>query len=288
MTAVLRHELSSYFTNVTGYVFGAFLLLFAGIYTMVINLQSASPYFEYVLMNMDFIFLIIVPILTMRVIAEERRQKTDQLLYSLPLTMTQVALGKYLAMLVIFLIPVAVIGVYPLVLTAFGAVYLPAAYGALTGFFFLGASLIAIGMFISSLTESQAVAAGLCFVVMLLNYFISSLASYVPSTAFASFLCVAVCILVLGLIFRLLTRSGFAALVLTIVLEGGLVAAYTFRSADFQGLFPNLMEQLSLFDRFYEFVNGTFDLTAIVYYLTVIAVLVFLTVQSLEKRRWSE
>ena len=288
MTAVLRHELSSYFTNVTGYVFGAFLLLFAGIYTMVINLQSASPYFEYVLMNMDFIFLIIVPILTMRVIAEERRQKTDQLLYSLPLTMTQVALGKYLAMLVIFLIPVAVIGVYPLVLTAFGAVYLPAAYGALKGFFFLGASLIAIGMFISSLTESQAVAAGLCFVVMLLNYFISSLASYVPSTAFASFLCVAVCILVLGLIFRLLTRSGFAALVLTIVLEGGLVAAYTFRSADFQGLFPNLMEQLSLFDRFYEFVNGTFDLTAIVYYLTVIAVFVFLTVQSLEKRRWSE
>lgn len=288
MTAVLRHELSSYFTNVTGYVFGAFLLLFAGIYTMVINLQSASPYFEYVLMNMDFIFLIIVPILTMRVIAEERRQKTDQLLYSLPLTMTQVALGKYLAMLVIFLIPVAVIGVYPLVLTAFGAVYLPAAYGALTGFFFLGASLIAIGMFISSLTENQAVAAGLCFVVMLLNYFISSLASYVPSTAFASFLCVAVCILVLGLIFRLLTRSGFAALVLTIVLEGGLVAAYTFRSADFQGLFPNLMEQLSLFDRFYEFVNGTFDLTAIVYYLTVIAVFVFLTVQSLEKRRWSE
>ena len=288
MTAVLRHELYSYFTNVTGYVFGAFLLLFAGIYTMVINLQSASPYFEYVLMNMDFIFLIIVPILTMRVIAEERRQKTDQLLYSLPLTMTQVALGKYLAMLVIFLIPVAVIGVYPLVLTAFGAVYLPAAYGALTGFFFLGASLIAIGMFISSLTESQAVAAGLCFVVMLLNYFISSLASYVPSTAFASFLCVAVCILVLGLIFRLLTRSGFAALVLTIVLEGGLVAAYTFRSADFQGLFPNLMEQLSLFDRFYEFVNGTFDLTAIVYYLTVIAVFVFLTVQSLEKRRWSE
>lgn len=160
MTAVFRHELSSYFTNVTGYVFGAFLLLFAGIYTMAINLQSASPYFEYVLMNMDFIFLIIVPILTMRVIAEERRQKTDQLLYSLPLTMTQVALGKYLAMLVIFLIPVAIIGVYPLVLTAFGDVYLPAAYGALVGFFFLGASLIAIGMFISSLTESQAVPPG--------------------------------------------------------------------------------------------------------------------------------
>lgn len=288
MTAILKHELKSYFHSLTAYVFGAFLLVMVGLGSVYYNLMAAVSNFEYVLSFGSIIFVIIVPLLTMRVIAEERRQKTDQLLYSLPLTMTQVALGKYLAMLVIFLIPVAVIGVYPLVLTAFGAVYLPAAYGALTGFFFLGASLIAIGMFISSLTESQAVAAGLCFVVMLLNYFISSLASYVPSTAFASFLCVAVCILVLGLIFRLLTRSGFAALVLTIVLEGGLVAAYTFRSADFQGLFPNLMEQLSLFDRFYEFVNGTFDLTAIVYYLTVIAVFVFLTVQSLEKRRWSE
>ena len=288
MTAVLRHELSSYFTNVTGYVFGAFLLLFAGIYTMVINLQSASPYFEYVLMNMDFIFLIIVPILTMRVIAEERRQKTDQLLYSLPITTVQVVLGKYLALLVVYAVPLCLISLYPLIFSQYGDVYLPTSYGSILAFLVLGAALIALGMFLSSLTESQAVAAGLCFVVMLLNYFISSLASYVPSTAFASFLCVAVCILVLGLIFRLLTRSGFAALVLTIVLEGGLVAAYTFRSADFQGLFPNLMEQLSLFDRFYEFVNGTFDLTAIVYYLTVIAVFVFLTVQSLEKRRWSE
>ena len=200
-------------------------------------------------------------------------------------------LGKYLAMLVVFLIPVAVIAVYPLMLIAIrGGV----SAGGLRRSDGLSScwepALIAIGMFISSLTESQAVAAGLCFVVMLLNYFISSLASYVPSTAFALLYCAWLsCILVLGLIFRLLTRSGFAALVLTIVLEGGLVAAYTFRQRRLPGLVPrDLMEQLSLFDRFYEFVNGTFDLTAIVYYLTVIAVFVFLTVQSLEKRRWSE
>ena len=288
MTAVLRHELSSYFTNVTGYVFGAFLLLFAGIYTMVINLQSASPYFEYVLMNMDFIFLIIVPILTMRVIAEERRQKTDQLLYSLPLTMTQVALGKYLAMLVIFLIPVAVIGVYPLVLTAFGAVYLPAAYGALTGFFFLGASLIAIGMFISSLTESQAVAAGLCFVVMLVNYFISDLASYFSASAMASFWAFTVLILLVGGIFRLMTRNNGVSLVLVGILEGLLILGSVLGGEDFAGLFPSMVEGLSLFERFYQFVDGVFDLTSLVYFLTVIGVFLFLTVQSLEKRRWSE
>lgn len=105
MKAVFRHELSSYFTGMTGYVFGAFLLLFAGIYTMAVNLNAGLSNFEYVLSNLSFIFLIIVPILTMRVIAEERRQRTDQLLYSLPLSMTGVALGKYAALLVVFLVP---------------------------------------------------------------------------------------------------------------------------------------------------------------------------------------
>lgn len=153
MRAVFRHELSSYFTGVTGYVFSAFLLLFTGIYTMVYNLQSASVHFEYVLGSMSFVFLIIVPILTMRVLAEERRQKTDQLLYSLPLTMTQVVLGKFAAMLVVFAAPMAVICLYPVVLSAYGNVYLPAAYGAIVGFFFLGMALLAIGMYISSVTE---------------------------------------------------------------------------------------------------------------------------------------
>ena len=94
-------------------------------------------------------FLIIVPILTMRVFAEEKRQKTDQLLYSLPLTMTEVVMGNYIAMLVMFLIPLCIIGIYPAVLSHFGKVNLAAAYGALVGFFFLGAALLAVGAFIS-------------------------------------------------------------------------------------------------------------------------------------------
>ena len=286
MTAILRHELSSYFTNVTGYVFGAFLLLFAGIYTMVINLQSASPYFEYVLMNMDFIFLIIVPILTMRVIAEERRQKTDQLLYSLPLTMTQVALGKYLAMLVIFLIPVAIIGVYPLVLTAFGDVYLPAAYGALAGFFFLGASLIAIGMFISSLTESQGMAAGLCVVVMLFCYYSASLADYISSTAF-NVAALLVLSALLAMLVRRLTRSDVAGLIILTLCVAAVVITWLVSPTSLETLIPDLMNQLSLFERFYTFVNGVFDVTAIIYYISVAVFFLFLCVQSWEKKRYN-
>ncbi len=288
MTAVFRHELSSYFKSVSGYVFGAFLLLFAGIYTTDINLNAGLTNFEYVLDYMCIIFLIIVPILTMRVVAEERRQRTDQLLYSLPLTMTEVVLGKYGALLVVFLAPMAVIGVYPLILSAFGNVYLPAAYSAWLGFFLLGAALLAIGMFISSLTESQAVAAGLCFVVMLVNYFITSLAGFISTTAFASFASFTVVILALAGIVWFMTRSGLASGVLALVLEAVLLFFYAGDTSAFEGLFPEVMENLSLFDQFYQFVNGVFDLRAVVYLLSVSGLFLFLTVQSLEKRRWSE
>ena len=288
MTAVFRHELSSYFKSVSGYVFGAFLLLFAGIYTTDINLNAGLTNFEYVLDYMCIIFLIIVPILTMRVVAEERRQRTDQLLYSLPLTMTEVVLGKYGALLVVFLAPMAVIGVYPLILSAFGNVYLPAAYSAWLGFFLLGAALLAIGMFISSLTESQAVAAGLCFVVMLVNYFITSLAGFISTTAFASFASFTVVILALAGIVWFMTRSGLASGVLALVLEAVLLFFYAGDTSALEGLFPEVMENLSLFDQFYQFVNGVFDLRAVVYLLSVSGLFLFLTVQSLEKRRWSE
>lgn len=288
MTAVFRHELSSYFKSVSGYVFGAFLLLFGGIYTTDINLNAGLTNFEYVLDYMCIIFLIIVPILTMRVVAEERRQRTDQLLYSLPLTMTEVVLGKYEALLVVFLAPMAVIGVYPLILSAFGNVYLPAAYSAWLGFFLLGAALLAIGMFISSLTESQAVAAGLCFLVMLVNYFITSLADFISTTAFASFAAFTVVILALAGIVWFMTRSGLASGVLALVLEAVLLFFYAGDTSAFEGFFPEVMENLSLFDQFYQFVNGVFDLRAVVYLLSVSGLFLFLTVQSLEKRRWSE
>lgn len=288
MSAVYKHEVSSYFTNVTGYVFGAFLLLFAGIYMMAYNLRSAYTNFEYVLGGMSFVFLVTVPILTMKIIAEEKRQRTDQLLYSLPMGMTEVVLGKYLALLTVFALPVLIICVYPLVLRLFGNVWLPAAYSAVLGFYLLGAALIAIGMFISSITESQAVAAGLCFVVMLLNYFITSLASFASSTASGSLLAFTVLVLLIGALFRLMTRSGFASIVLMIVLEGALLLGFILDSSAFEGLFPEVMEQLSLFDRFYDFVYGIFDLGSVVYFLTVIGVFLFLSVQSLEKRRWSE
>ena len=287
MKAVFRHELSSYFRTMTGYLFIGFLLLFVGVYSYVYNIQNSLANFESVLSGMSFVFLLIIPVLTMGVIADEKRRNTDQLLYSLPLSMTEVVLGKYFAMLVVLLIPTAIICIYPLVLNLFGNVYLLKTFGAIIGFFFLGAALIAVGMFVSSLTESPAVAAGICFLLLLLNYFMSSLSGYLPATATPSLIAMTALVLIAALIIWMMTRSVGAAGIFAAAAVSILVVLYLVNATWFAGLFPKIMSGLSLFERFNSFVDGVFDVKALIFYMTVCVLFVFLSIQSMDKRRWS-
>lgn len=287
MIAVLKHELRLYFHSLTAYVFGAILLAFVGIGAMLYNIQAAVSNFEFVLSFGSLVFVVIVPILTMRVIAEERKQKTDQLLYALPITTTQVILGKYLALLVVYLIPLALISLYPLLFAQFGEVYLPTSYGSIFAFFVLGAALIALGVFISSLTDNQGFAAGIGIAAILLNYYSVSLSEYISSTAFGSLAALCVLVVLLAMLVKYLTKNEtlayFGAGGLLVLIMG----FYMYDPTKFEGLLPQVMADLSLFERFYVFVNGVFDMTAIVYYLTAIVFFLFLAVQSLEKRRYN-
>jgi len=287
MSAVFRHELRGYFHSLTAYVFGAFLLAVVGLGSMLYNLEAAVSNFEFVLSFASIIFVVIVPILTMRTIAEERKQRTDQLLYSLPITTTQVILGKYFALLVVYLIPLAVISLYPLLFSQFGEVYLPTSYGSLLAFFLLGAALLAVGMFLSSLTDNQGFAAGLGIAAILLNYYSVSLAEYTSSTASGSLIALYVFALLFGVVIRSLTRNENLAYGVTFVLIAALAVLYFTDSSAFEGLLPDIMTKLSLFRQLSSFVNGAFDLTAIVYYLSVTGFFLFLSVQSLEKRRYN-
>lgn len=287
MKAVLKHELSGYFHSLTAYVFGAFLLVFVGIGSMLYNIQQAVANFEYVLGFISLIFVGLVPILTMRVLAEERKQRTDQLLYSLPITTTDIILGKYLALLVVFLIPLVIVAFYPLIFAKFGDVYLLTSYGSLIAFFIMGAALIAIGMFISSLTENLGMAAGICVAVVLFNYYSVSLADYISSSVIGSIIALVVLILIVGLIIKILTKNDAVAAGVAAVLLIAVAVIYFAKKSVFEGLLPNIMKTLSLFERFYSFVNGVFDMTAIVLYLSVIVFFLFLCVQSLEKRRYN-
>lgn len=287
MIAIFKHELRSYFHSLTAYVFGAFLLAFMGLGAMLYNIQAAYSNFEFVLSFGSLVLVVIVPILTMRVLAEERRQKTDQLLYSLPITTVEIILGKYLAMLVLFLIPMAVISLYPLIFSQFGDVYLPTSYGSILAFFIMGSALIALGMFISSLTDNQGLAAGIGIAVILFNYYSVSLSEQVSSTAIGSVIATLVLILILGAVIRFLTKNENLAFWCCIALIAIVIALFYLDSSAFEGLLPSLMAKLSLFDRFTVIVNGVFDMTAIIYYLSVIVFFLFLSVQSLEKRRYN-
>lgn len=287
MKAVCKHELRNYFHSLTAYVFGAFLLAFVGFGAMLYNLQAAVSNFEYVLDFGSLVLVVIVPILTMRVVAEERRQKTDQLLYSLPITTFQVIVGKYLALLVIYLIPLAVISIYPLIFSQFGEVYLPTSYGSIFAFFLMGAALIAVGVFLSSLTDDQGLAAGIGIAVILFNYYSVRLSEYVSSTAAGTAVALLVLILAVGAVVRYLTKNEDLAFAVCLVLLAAASILYFVDSAAYEGLLPDLMKALSLFERFTVFVNGVFDLTGLVYYLSVIVFFLFLSVQSLEKRRYN-
>lgn len=287
MTAVFRHELRMYFHSLTAYVFGAFLLAFVGIGSMLYNLQAAVSNFEFVLSFGCLVFVVIVPVLTMRVIAEERKQKTDQLLYSLPITTTQVILGKYLALLVVYLIPLCIICLYPLIFSQFGEVYLLTSYGSLFAFFAMGAALIALGVFISSLTDNQGFAAGIGIAVILLNYYSVSLSEYVSSTALGSVIAMCVLVLAAGGIIYCLTKNENLAYGFCFLFIVGILLTYFFDTGKLEGLLPDIMAKLSLFERFYVFVNGVFDVTALVYYAAAAVFFLFLSVQSLEKRRYN-
>lgn len=287
MRAVYERELKAYFGGLTGYLFIAFVLLFIGIYTMAINLYSGYTTFEFVFGNMSFIYIIVIPILSMRVIAEERKQRTDQLLYALPIPMYQIVLGKYLAMATVLSVPCLVSALYPLVLVPYGHLNFAVIYTSLAAFFLLGGALLAIGMFLSSLTENQVISAALCFLAMLLNYFLSILADYVPTTATGSFVAFTLCAVLVGLFFKLMTKDTGAAVVAGVICFIPTAAIMLTNRQLLAGAFGQVMSKLSLFERFYVFMNGTCDLTAYVYFLTVIAVFVYLTVQSLESRRWN-
>ena len=288
MTAILRREVSGYFKGVLGYLFAAFMLVFNGIYTMAYNLSGAYANYEYVLDSISFLYIIAVPILSMRSVAEEKRQRTDQLLYSPPIRMSDVIFGKYLAMLAVLAVPTLIMALMPVLLSSFGTVGFGPAYGTLIAFFLLGATLLSIGLFVSCVTESQVAAAVISLLALLVMYFFSSLASFVPTDGFSSFVALCVIVLLFAFAVQALARNALLSGVVAVAGVGGLYLWYQADASAFSGLFGDIMEKLSVFDRFYTFVDGVFDVTAIVYFISIIAVFLFLSVQALEKRRWSE
>ncbi len=287
MKAVYLRELRAYFTTVIGYLFIAAMTLIVGVYAYVLNFVQRYPTFESTLYGTSFVYLLVIPILTMRSFSEERHARTSDLLYSLPLRLSGVVLGKYLALLTVLAIPCLLFCLYPLVLSCFGAVEMGTALSSIFAFFLLGAALAAIGMFLSSLTSNQIASAIIIFVVSFLCYLMQDILAYLSTSAYASFLCFLILILILAVLVYILTKSSVFSAGLAVTGEILLTVFYFAKPTLFENAFPELMENFAVFSKFDRFVSGLFDLGAVVYYLSVISLFLFFSVLSLEKRRWS-
>lgn len=255
MFAIYRKELSSYFINPIGYIYLGIFLVFSALlccYTTIIaGTYNTSQYFFYLIIA----FVILIPLLTMRLFAEERKMRTEQMLLTAPVTITGMVLGKYFAALTLFVggvllscinfIPLYVIanaerGGTDYTLTHIGPVT-GQIVGSLIALILLGAALIAIGTFISALTENQLSAAvitiGVIAVMVLLN------------------------------VFNMLTDASGQPI----------IGSYAIRF---------VIDWVSVLSRYSNFSAGIFDYSALLYYASLAFVFLFLTVRVYEKRRW--
>lgn len=287
MSAIFKREFKSYYSGMMGWLLTGVMLLFGGLYFTAANLQGGYTNFSIALYSFVIVLLIFLPLLCMRSFAEEKRSKTDQLLLTSPVSITGIVLGKYLALLAMFAVPVAIFSLYPLIMLMLGGVDLVASYAGILGYFFMGAACIAVCMYLSTLTENQIIAALSGFGVLLVSYLLPSIQTLFTTGSGLAMAAFVVILLAVSLIVGLRSRSltlGAGVFVVGFVL---LTILFNTRSAVLTSAFTSVLGALALFEPFLEFVNGLFSVTALVYYLGVIVLFLFLTGQALEKRRWN-
>lgn len=287
MIAIFKRELKSYFNGTVGCLFIAVLLAFTGVFVTNFNLIGGYAAFEYSLESTSIVFLLAVPILAMRSMNEDRRIRTDKLLYSLPIKLSGVILGKYLAMVAVLAVSTLILAFYPLILSAFGAVHFASAYASLLAFFLLGAALIAVCMFLSSLAESQIVAAIIGFAAVLILYMAKSLATMIPESAAVSLVCFLAIEALVGLASFFLTKNLPFSCGIGTGLGAATLLLFLLERSLFTGLFPKILSQLALFDRFNTFTYGLLSIPTLILYLSVCVFFVALTILGAEKKRWN-
>lgn len=288
MLAIYKRELKSYFHSMTGCVFIAFLVMFTGIYFMAYNLNAGYPYFSYTLSGSLIVFLVGIPLLTMRSFSEERKTKTDQLLLTAPVSLTKVVLGKYFAMVTVLAVPNVIFCLFPLLIKLQGTAYLLVDYSSIAVFFLLGCVYLAIGMFMSSLTESQIIAFISTFGILLLLYLWDGILSFLPRSAFSGMIGILLILtLILVYIYHMTKNWMLAAGIEAVGIATALIV-YFVKSSLYENLLTKLLGRLALADVFMNISSSNIvDVSGLLLYVSILIIFVFLTIQTIQKRRWS-
>ena len=288
MRAIYKRELRSYFQSMTGCVFVAFLVIITGIYFTAYNLNMGYPYFSYTLSGSLIVFLVGIPLITMKSFSEERKNKTDQLLLTAPVSLTKIVLGKYFAMVTVVAIPNLIFCLFPVIIQMSGVAYLKSDYISILVFFLLGCVYLAIGMFLSSLTESQIIAFITTFGVLLVLYLWDGILSFLPSSALSGAVGIIILLTIVAAYIQQMTGNWFISGGIELIGIAACVVTYIVKSSLFENILTKFLGNLALANVFTDITsNSIVDISGIVLYLSVIVVFIFLTVQAIQKRRWS-
>ncbi len=288
MLAIYERELKSYFHSMTGCVFIAFLVMFTGIYFMAYNLNAGYPYFSYTLSGSLIVFLVGIPLLTMRSFSEERKTKTDQLLLTAPVSLTKVVLGKYFAMVTVLAVPNVIFCLFPLLIKLQGTAYLLVDYSSIAVFFLLGCVYLAIGMFMSSLTESQIIAFISTFGILLLLYLWDGILSFLPSSALSGMIGILLILTLIVVYIYHMTKNWMLAAGIEAVGSAAALIVYFVKSSLYENLLTKLLGRLALADVFMNISSSNIvDVSGLLLYVSILIIFVFLTIQTIQKRRWS-
>lgn len=287
MKAIYKREVRAYFNSMIGWVFVAAMIVICSIYFMAYNMYQGYVYFSYALDSLSTMMMLLIPVLTMRSMSEERGSRTDQLLLTSPVSVGDIILGKYLAMMTVLAVPTALFCFCPLIIRMQGSAALAADYGSLLAFFLLGGVMIALGLLVSTLTESQLIAAVGTFGVLMVLFLWDGLVSFLPTSASGSLVGLAVVLGVICLVLQALSDNWKVTVGTAAVGSAGLIGAYLYDSTVFESLLPDALGLFSPLAAFQAFASDhVFDLTGLLLYVSLIALLLFLSTQVLQKRRW--
>ncbi|MBO4390997.1 MAG: ABC transporter permease subunit [Lachnospiraceae bacterium] len=288
MLAIYKRELRSYFHSMIAYLFIAGLCFFIGVYFLLVNVVQGNVYFCRILSNIMFLFMFIFPILTMRSMAEERRSKTDQLLLTSPVTIPEIVMGKFCAMATVYAVPCLIAAVCPLLMLFLDEHHLTTDLVGIIPFFLVGCVYIAIGMFLSSLTENQIIAAALSVIVFLLLYLAPAFQAFYPESALASAIGLGVLAVFIAFIYYSFSKNAPVSGGILLAEIAAIVIIFFAKKDLLTGLVPKLFESVFLtapLDTLSQY--QILDLSGIVFYLSLIGLFIFLTVIIVQKRRWN-
>ena len=294
MLAVYKKEMRSYFTSFIGYVFIGLLMLVLSFIFYNINIVKKNAFIGYVFEHnyVQIVLMVLVPVMTMKVFADEKHSKTDQMLFTAPIKISSIVLGKFLAIATMFSIPMAIFSFYPLVLSDYGTIPWLASYNSILGFWLMGLTALAIGVYISSITENQIMSAVVTFVILLVSFMCFYMNTAFSNNAMTSVIFFsAIAALLAVVIFMQLKENVKIATIVSVgflgVCVGALVIIYFAKQELLVGLIQQFLLKLSLYQNLSHFCVQYFEPAAVVYNISIIIFCLFLTNMSLEKRRWS-